>query len=120
MVLNLCVLPMRPFLSNSKMDKSMIFIFISRIPLDQGTYSSSLEESSLAFLSAAIYSSLVALRETLVFFLQHAGVLFLFVALSTQSESSYFYRNIVCSFEYMIPYSILPFRYHTTCISTTM
>ena len=52
------------------------------ILMDQSTYSSSLEESSLAFFSTAIYSSLVALRATLVCFLQHARVLFLTFASS--------------------------------------
>ena len=67
----MCVLQVHPFLSNDEMDKSIIFIFIDIIILDHIPHY--FEESLLAFFSAAIYSSLVVLRETLRF-LQYVGV----------------------------------------------
>ena len=83
-MLNLCVLQMHYFLSNVEMDKSMISVFISGFLLDQGTCSSFFEEYSLPFFSAALSLASTVLRETLVHFLQHDGVLFLFVSLPTQ------------------------------------
>jgi hypothetical protein len=50
---------------------------------------------------------------------KHPEVLFLFVALPTQSKSKYPYNLTSPSPRYLKPYSIVPLKYLSTCFTAT-